>query len=198
PPPAVVEPPAQIPAPAQVDPTPEPEPEAPEAPAGTLTVADVRRLWPEVLGKVQAMRRFAWVMLSQNAQVVDLEGTMLTIGLSNAGARDSFMTNKVAEPLARALTEVLGGSWSIDTMIDVTATPTPSEPAAAEPAVRPGVTGAAAQAVRDRLSQPVEDAGDPDADARADDEVVDYGLTYPEELLTRELGAQIIDDTPHG
>ena len=197
------EPPAEPAPEPEPEPVPEPEPDlvpapAGTAPVGTLSVADVRRLWPEVLTKVQEARRFAWVMLNQNAQVVDLEGTVLTIGLSNAGARDSFVTNKVAEPLTQALIDVLGGTWTIDTMIDVTAKPSAAEaPPAPEapPAARAEATSAAAQAVRDRLSQPVEPEGDPDADARVDDEVTDDGLTDPEELLTRELGAQIIDDT---
>ncbi|MBC7550392.1 MAG: DNA polymerase III subunit gamma and tau, partial [Cellulomonas sp.] len=79
-----------------------------------------------------------------------------------------------------------------------TATPTPAEaPKAPAPDPRPEATGAAAQAVRDRVGAPVEGAGDPDADARLDDEVVDDGSADPEELLTRELGAQIIDETSH-
>ena len=39
-----------------------------------MTIADVRRLWPEVLDKIRELRRFAWVMLSQNAQVMAFDG----------------------------------------------------------------------------------------------------------------------------
>ncbi|MGQ3247136.1 MAG: DNA polymerase III subunit gamma and tau, partial [Aeromicrobium sp.] len=77
-------------------PTREPEPAAAEAqptsaPAGGMSVADVRRLWPEILEVVKGLRRFTWIMLSQNAQVQALDGTTLTIALVNSGARDSFM-----------------------------------------------------------------------------------------------------------
>ena len=41
---------------------------APEASArrrpASLTIADVRRLWPEILDKIRDLRRFAWVMLA--------------------------------------------------------------------------------------------------------------------------------------
>ena len=36
---------------------------------------------------------------------------------------------------------------------------------------------------------------DPDADASIDDPVTDDGNTDPVDLLTRELGAEIIDET---
>ena len=171
-------------------------------------MSDMRSLWPEVLTKVQAMRRFAWVLLNQNSQVVGLEGNTLTLGLSNAGARESFVSNKVAEPLAAALADVFGGTWTVDTMIDVTTQPaatsgsTPAAPARppaqpVAPTPPPVDTAAAAQAVRDKLLEPAEEAGHPDGDAHADDEIVDDGNGDPEELLTRELGAQIIDESTH-
>ncbi len=191
--------PAEVPA----EPAPTPEPAATAEPVGSVSVADLRKLWPDVLMKVQAMRRFAWVLLSQNAQVVDLEGNVVTLGLTNAGARESFVANKVGEHVSAALTDVFGGAWTIDTMIDVTtkpATPDPAPAAPPQPATPPPPrvdTAAAAQAVRDKLNEPVEEPGHPDGDAHADDEIVDDGTTDPEELLTRELGAQIIDDSPH-
>ncbi|MGJ9423098.1 DNA polymerase III subunit gamma and tau [Aeromicrobium sp. CF3.5] len=197
------------PVPAHVE---EPEPPAPAEPAapaqsvepiGTVSVSDLRKLWPDVLIKVQAMRRFAWVLLSQNAQVVDLEGNVVTLGLTNAGARESFVSNKVGEHVSAALTDVFGGTWTIDTMIDVTTKPAPTDPTPAppsQPATPPPPrvdTAAAAQAVRDKLNEPGEEPGHPDGDAHTDDEIVDDGTTDPEELLTRELGAQIIDESTH-
>jgi len=187
-------------------PAPEPEPEAAPAPvAGEMSVSDVRRLWPEVLTKVQALRRFAWVILSQNSQVVGVEGDTLTLGLPNAGARESFAKNKVAEPLSQALAEVVGGTWRVETIIDTTSggrdqqtsAPAPApDPTQSAPAPEPrrAADPASIQQVRDRLNETVEDH-DPDADARTDDPVVDDGTTDPVDLLSRELGAEVIDES---
>ena len=46
---------------------------SPRRAAGTssgLTLVDVRRLWPDLLEAVKHKRRFTWILLSQNAQVV--------------------------------------------------------------------------------------------------------------------------------
>jgi len=177
--------------------TPERERVTPERGAGAMSSADLRRLWPEVLTKVQALRRFAWVILSQNSQVVGVEGDTLTLGLVNAGARESFEKNKVAEPLAQALAEVVGGTWRIETVIDVTAgsreTPQASTPAPPKPAAPPAAPEAI-QEVRDRLHEQA-DERDPDADASVDDPVVDASSVDPVDLLSRELGAEIIDES---
>lgn len=186
------------------EPAPEPEPETTpeEAPAavGSMSAGDVRRLWPEILDKVQSMRRFAWVILSQNSQVVGVEGTLVTIGLPNAGARDSFAKNKVEEPLSQALAQVLGGTWQVETVIDASttgpdSTPPPAAAAPAEPA-RQAASPEAVQEVRDRLNEKPEDR-DIDADASIDDPVIDDGTGDPIDLLSRELGAEVIDETTH-
>ena len=191
--------------------TPEPQQVTPQRAVGAMSASDVRRLWPEVLTKVQAVRRFAWVILSQNSQVVGVEGETLTIGLPNAGARDSFEKNKVAEPLGQALAQVVGGTWRIETVIDVTsgardepasgtAASSASGPAAETPAAQPEPPArrpadpAAVQEVRDRLNETVVER-DPDADASIDDPVVDDGSADPVDLLSRELGAEVIDET---
>ncbi|MGH1564651.1 DNA polymerase III subunit gamma and tau [Mumia sp. DW29H23] len=103
------------------------------APTGTPGVADVRRLWPEILDKVRVIRRFTWVMLSQNAQVHSLEGTTLTIGLVNSGARDSFVRSGSDGILVQALADVLGGTWRVEAIVD----PNAGASAASRPAPPP-------------------------------------------------------------
>jgi len=98
----------------EAEPTPTPAP-------GAVGVADVRRLWPQILDKVRGLRRFTWVMLSQNAQVHSLEGNTLTIGLVNAGARDSFARSGSDGVLGTALTDVLGGTWRVEAIVDPSA-----------------------------------------------------------------------------
>ena len=165
---------------------------------GSLGIADVRRLWPGVLDRVKELRRFTWVMLSQNAQVVSLEGDTLTLALVNAGARDSFVSSGSHEYVQQALHDVLGVTWRIDHIVDPTADPSRNEAAGAgeQPeaptADRRGVKSpdAVREAMNDKQPGPAID--DPDAGAHPDDPVVDSD--GPEQLLSRELGAKVIDD----
>ena len=86
-----------------------------------MSLVDVRRLWPDVLESVKNARRFAWVMLSQNAQVTGLHDRILTVGLINAGARDSFARSGSDEVLRQALRDVLGVDWRIEPVVDPSA-----------------------------------------------------------------------------
>ena len=176
----------------------EPESETTQIP-GSLGIADVRRLWPGVLDRVKELRRFTWVMLSQNAQVVSLEDDTLTLALVNAGARDSFVSSGSHEYVQQALHDVLGVTWQIDHIVDPTADPSRNEAPAAdaaepdtETADRRGVKSP--DTVRDAMNdtEPAS-ADDPDDAAHPDDPVVD--ADGPEQLLSRELGAQVIDDS---
>jgi DNA polymerase-3 subunit gamma/tau len=197
----VAEPVAEKPAPvAEPEVVPEPAQAAPST--GSLTIADVRRLWPEILDKIRDLRRFAWVMLSQNAQVTALDGSTLTIALVNAGARDSFINSRSEEYVQQALHAVLGVTWKIEAIVDPSARPGATgsdEPASADPstaaAPRKGV--AAPESVREALRESAtpEPREDPDATATRDDPVVEQEDIDPEDLLTRELGARVIDES---
>ncbi len=208
--------PAADPEPAAVEPTapsresveraPEPQAEpvavAEPAPAGQLTIADVRRLWPEILDKIRDMRRFAWIMLSQNAQVTGLDGNTLTIALVNTGARDSFINSGSAEYVQKALHEVLGVSWRIEAIVDPSARPgVPDHDDEPAPAVAPSAPSSPPVAVPDsvrealRESHTPERREDPDASADRDDPVVEVEDLDPQALLSRELGARVIDET---
>nr|WP_236551640.1 DNA polymerase III subunit gamma and tau [Aeromicrobium sp. 9AM] len=169
---------------------------------GNLTIADVRRLWPEILDKIRDLRRFAWVMLSQNAQVTGLDGSTLTIALVNAGARDSFINSRSEEYVQQALHAVLGVTWRIEAIVDPSARPgtDTDEPASADPSPAPPRKGVAVpESVREALRDPVtpEAREDPDATATRDDPVVEQEDIDPEDLLSRELGAHVIDESRH-
>jgi DNA polymerase III subunit gamma/tau len=109
---------AAEPATAPAAPSPSGAAEPAESVPGTLNLADVRRLWPDILESVKNARRFTWVMLSQNAQVTGLHAGVLTVGLVNAGARDSFSRSGSDEVLRQALREVLGVDWHIEAVVD--------------------------------------------------------------------------------
>ncbi|GAA3537564.1 hypothetical protein AFL01nite_12320 [Aeromicrobium flavum] len=196
--------------PAAVAPTPEPQaapapsPEPAAAP-GALTTADVRRMWPQVLERVQQLRRFTWVMLSQNAQVAALDGSTLTLALVNTGARDSFTKSGSDQIVQQALSDVMAVQWRIEAIVDPSATPagtTATSAPAATPAPAPAAPteSRVPESVREALRQgpvPITRV-DPDAGVDPDDPVVDDGSQDAEALLAEHLGAEVIDETPHG
>lgn len=194
--------PARPPEPApSPDPRPQPAPASAAAPApGALSVVDVRRLWPEVLEVVKS-RRFAWILISQNAQVAGLDGDSLTLAMVNAGARDSFVNNRFDEVLREALHQVIGVSWKIEAIVDPSLGQAPATPAVARPDSAPAAPRPDAKApdsVRQAMTAPAPTPEDLDAEAHVDDPVIVEPEIGPEELLTRELGAQVIDEFDSG
>jgi len=115
--------------PAAAAPKPEPAPPArssqpePAAASSSLGLADVRRIWPDLLEQVKKMRRFTWILLSQNAQVVGLDGNVLTVGFKNAGARDSFIGGGSEEILRQAAIDLIGADWQVEAIVDPSAEP---------------------------------------------------------------------------
>lgn len=109
------------------------------APAGGLSLVEVRRLWPDVVEATKLRRRVAWMHLTQNCQVVGLEGKTLVLGFSNAGARDSFVNGGCDEILRQAAIDVVGVDWRIDAIVDPGARPGEAPPTAEPAAVPPGV-----------------------------------------------------------
>ncbi|OIJ93318.1 hypothetical protein BIV25_25560 [Streptomyces sp. MUSC 14] len=104
-----------------------PAPAAAPAPAGGL---DPRVLWPNILEAVKNRRRFTWILLSQNAQVVGFDGTTLQLGFVNAGARDNFSGSGSEDVLRQALAEQFNVQWKIDAVVDPSggsASPAPAD-----------------------------------------------------------------------
>jgi DNA polymerase III subunit gamma/tau len=120
--PAPVEPvpaaPVSAPAP-QAAPEPAPEPAAATTPAGSrLGLADVRRLWPDIVEATKLKRRVTWIHLTQHAQVVAVDDRTLTLGFSNSGARESFVQGGSPEIVRQAAIDVVGADWRIDAIVD--------------------------------------------------------------------------------
>ncbi|MFF1822275.1 DNA polymerase III subunit gamma and tau [Kribbella sp. NPDC058245] len=115
-------------APASPQPAASAVPAAPSAPVGSPSVgavglADVRRLWPQVLEAVKAKRRFAWIMLSQNSQVIAVDDQTLTLGMLNAGARESFSRSGSEDILRQAMIDTIGLNRRIEAVVDPSADP---------------------------------------------------------------------------
>lgn len=98
--------------------------------SGSVGLIDVRRLWPQILEAVKAKRRFAWIMLSQNAQVIAIDEQTLTLGLVNAGARESFARSGSDEILRQAMIDTLGLNRRVEAVVDPSSDPTATAPAA--------------------------------------------------------------------
>ena len=89
----------------------------------SLTVTDVRRLWPEVLEEVKGRRRFTWILLSQNAQVVETSATASWCWRwPVSGPRDSFAKGGSEDILREALNEALGVDFRIEAIVDPSVT----------------------------------------------------------------------------
>ncbi len=222
-------PPAQAPAqaPAQV-PAAAPA-AAPTGPAAggapTLTLVDVRRLWPDLLDRVKGTRRFAWMVLSQHAQAVGLDGRVLTLGFNNPGARQSFVDGGNPELVRQALIDLVGADLKVEAILDPSASPgaqpvtvtrastAPPPGPPPQPADPPESAARPAQA-RERPAPPPEpedtrpplapSSGPPrvataadDADASRSDQDLDDHLDT-EQMLTAKLGAQVIEEIPRG
>jgi len=180
---------------------PEPEPAAP-APTqpGTFGTADVRRFWPQILDNVKNRRRFTWILLSQNAQVMEVREGVLTLGLANVGARDSFGRGGSPDVLREAILEVLGAALHINPIVDETAAaPPPSsslEPAAppSSPASPPRPQAAKAVRSNIRATRSQATPPEPTVEPSRDDAVVDEAGATTDELLMKHLGAELIGE----
>jgi DNA polymerase III subunit gamma/tau len=127
-------------------------------PTGPIDAAALRRFWPEVIENVKKRRRLTWSLLSSSAHVLSVDENAITIGIVNAGARDSFTRSGSEDILRAAFVDVTGLDLKIECVVDASAnTSSPSSRASEDPS---------------------------DADQMSG-----------QELLMRELGAQIISET---
>ena len=105
----------------------EEEKPAPAARVDAIDVAGLRRLWPDVIENVKKRRRLTWSLLSASAQILGVDDKNITIGIVNAGARDSFIRSESDEILRQAFIEVVGLDrkieCTVDPSIDTTSTP---------------------------------------------------------------------------
>jgi DNA polymerase-3 subunit gamma/tau len=103
-------------------------PESPKVASNQpIDIAGLRRLWPDVIENVKKRRRLTWSLLSASAQIVAVDEKLITIGIVNAGARDSFVRSESDEILRQAFIEIVGIDRKIevvvDASIDTTSTP---------------------------------------------------------------------------
>ena len=116
---------------------------APAQPVGPVDISALRRLWPEVIENVKKRRRLTWSLLSASAQVLAVDDKAITVGIVNAGARDSFVRSGSEEILAGAFQDVTGLVRKIEVVVDPSISAPQYERTTEEPTDADQLSGAA-------------------------------------------------------
>jgi len=87
-------------------------------PSGVADIASLRRLWPQVIENVKGKRRLTWSLLATSAQILSVDDENISIGIVNAGARDSFVRSESDLILSDAFEEVAGVRRKIVASVD--------------------------------------------------------------------------------
>lgn len=87
-------------------------------PSGVADIATLRRLWPQVIENVKGKRRLTWSLLATSAQILSVDDESISIGIVNAGARDSFVRSESDVILSDAFEEVAGVRRKIIATVD--------------------------------------------------------------------------------
>jgi DNA polymerase-3 subunit gamma/tau len=95
-----------------------------QKPSGVIEISTLRRMWPEVIENVKKRRRLTWSLLSTSAQIVSLDDEVITIGMVNVGAKDSFIRSESDVILSDAFEEVTGVRREIVATVDISITAT--------------------------------------------------------------------------
>jgi DNA polymerase-3 subunit gamma/tau len=107
----------------KVVPVPAEQPNEKKATVSTMDIAGLRRLWPDVIENVKKRRRLTWSLLSASAHILGVDDKNITVGIANAGARDSFVRSESDEILRQAFIEVVGLDRKIEVVVDPSVTP---------------------------------------------------------------------------
>jgi len=99
------------------------QPTVKKANVDAMDIAGLRRIWPDVIENVKKRRRLTWSLLSASAQILGVDDTNITIGIANAGARDSFVRSESDEILRQAFIEVVGLDRKIEVVVDPSVAP---------------------------------------------------------------------------
>ena len=85
---------------------------------GNFDIAALRRAWPDVIEDVKKRRRLTWSLLSASAQVLSVDEDAITIGIVNAGAKESFERSESDVILRNAFIDIVGLDRKIAVVVD--------------------------------------------------------------------------------
>ncbi|MFF0117339.1 hypothetical protein [Streptomyces prasinus] len=77
-------------------------------------IAAIMEVWPRILEVVKSRRRFAWILLVQNAKVASFDGETLRIEFVNDVAKKNYLSAGVGEVLEKVILEEFHLAWRID------------------------------------------------------------------------------------
>ncbi len=170
----------------------------PLADAGALAVTDLRRLWPDVIALAKDRKRVTWMLLSQGSQVVSVEGSVLTLGFHEKGARDMFLNSGHDEIVRQLLIDRIGRDYTVEAVVSPGQANDPAPAAAPPPPSRQAPAARVAEA-REALESPggpaagaSEPEQDPDADVSPDDP--EEQSLAGTELIQQTLGGTVIEE----
>ncbi|WP_147794916.1 DNA polymerase III subunit gamma and tau [Cellulomonas sp. Y8] len=108
----------------------------PERQAGAPGGGDtemLRRRWPEVLDTLARLKKTTWVLISQNAQVVELDATTLKLGFGAPGLASAFRSGPHADLVQQAVRETLGFTVKVEPVLSGDGAPAVGRPGPATP-----------------------------------------------------------------
>lgn len=85
---------------------------------GNFDIAALRRAWPDVIEDVKKRRRLTWSLLSASAQVLSVDEDSITIGMVNAGSKESFERSESDLILRNAFIDIVGIDRRIAVVVD--------------------------------------------------------------------------------
>ncbi|MFD1543912.1 DNA polymerase III subunit gamma and tau [Nonomuraea guangzhouensis] len=77
----------------------------------------VQQQWPAVLAALKQRSIVVWANVSTNAQVVGIEGNLVTLGFGQVGAMKNFTGGGKDAVVASALGDVFGGTWRVEAVV---------------------------------------------------------------------------------
>ena len=179
------------------------------ADVGSDATEAVRRLWPDVLSTLAGIKRSTWTLVSDNAQVLDCDGSTLRLAFTTEGRAQAFSSGAHAELLREALVAVLGLDVKVVGVAAQTerapsesaGRPAPAaetEPATPEPATpKPDLAPAPEPRPEPGRREPEPRRVAPEHDVpSADDPDAEDSDQVGTQVVERLLGGRVIDDGP--
>ncbi|HEY9409557.1 MAG TPA: DNA polymerase III subunit gamma and tau, partial [Jiangellaceae bacterium] len=91
---------------------------------GAVGLADVRRMWPEVMARLREIKRTPWSLISQESAVVDMADGVLTLAFRQPTLRDTFARRDDFQTfLKQAIKDVLLADVRIEAIVDPSVDP---------------------------------------------------------------------------
>ncbi|MDH4159057.1 MAG: DNA polymerase III subunit gamma and tau [Actinomycetota bacterium] len=173
---------------------------------GGMDLHEVRRLWPSVLDRVKEHRRAVWMMLFEKSQVMDIDASQLTIGLSDPGSVKAFASGGKDELVRQSVIDVLGVDVMVVAVLDPSGpggaaapAPVPQKPRAAKPVPASAAQARAEAAKVDGPAVGQGRASDPPVDESVDTDDADADDTglSGHDLVAQQLGGKVIGEIEH-